>query len=206
MVILAAMVGSVIYNVLHGLPERIAVDAEFQRLCIPERGRDRSCFSPRTKVSSRVSHAPPSARLQRLATSANCVVSGSEDGERPWKPLQPNPFGSVNVPQGIAHGRKTRAQGLRELFCGQRGSGVQRARGDWPRRCSRTASEFRPESWRTNWWTCASLSFAANGSARDVDRRLFAILRGLSGVVRLGVGRKLRRRARPGNIDGRRWR
>src|SRR5260370_22083920 len=46
--------------------------------------RSRSpCVKPRTKVRRRGSNSPQ--RSPRLATSEYCVVSGSEDGERPWK-------------------------------------------------------------------------------------------------------------------------
>src|SRR6266852_8270399 len=46
--------------------------------------RSRSfCVSPRTKLRRRGSNSPQ--RSPRVATSGYCVVSGSEDGERPWK-------------------------------------------------------------------------------------------------------------------------
>src|SRR5258707_5917929 len=46
--------------------------------------RSRSlCVRVRTKLRRRGSNSPQ--RPPRLATSGYCVVSGSEDGERPWK-------------------------------------------------------------------------------------------------------------------------
>src|SRR5712664_3875842 len=46
--------------------------------------RSRSlCVKPRTKVSRRGSNSPQ--RSPRVATSGYCVVSGREEGERPWK-------------------------------------------------------------------------------------------------------------------------
>src|SRR5882762_257378 len=46
--------------------------------------RSRSlCVRVRTKLRRRGSNSPQ--RSPRVATSGYCVVSGSEDGERPWK-------------------------------------------------------------------------------------------------------------------------
>src|SRR5882672_2724346 len=46
--------------------------------------RSRSlCVRPRTKLSRRGSNSPQ--RSPRVATLGYCFVSGSEDGERPWK-------------------------------------------------------------------------------------------------------------------------
>ena len=77
---LPAMIASVIHDMLHRLPERIAVNAELQRLVL------HNTIEVRLRQPA---HKTKQARFEfvqgsrKPATSLNCVVSGSDAGERP---------------------------------------------------------------------------------------------------------------------------
>src|SRR5258706_3847052 len=110
---LAAVIAAMIYNVLHGLPQRIAVDPELQRFV----------FQYPIKIALRqAANEIEQARLEfapALAKGGNVrILLGI--GERGWRAtletFEPNPFCPEDVPERVAHRRKTRAQRLGELL------------------------------------------------------------------------------------------
>src|SRR5260370_8720574 len=108
---------------LHRFPERIAVNAELQRLVLHNSiqvGLRQSAY--KTK-QPRFVFAP--ALFQ-----ARIILELSRVGKRGWrtslKSFQPNPFATIDMCQRVAHRTKARAHGLNELFT--RGAGRPRTR------------------------------------------------------------------------------
>src|SRR5258707_12427421 len=121
---LAAVICAVIYNVLHGLPQRIAVDAELQRFVFQYPVKIALRQAANEIEQARLEFAPALAKGGHVR-----ILLGIR--ERGWRAaletFQPDPFGAEDVRQRVAHGRKTRAHRLGELLRSERDCRGQRA-------------------------------------------------------------------------------
>src|SRR6267378_2569546 len=121
---LSAVVGTVIGEMLHGFPERIAIDAEFQRLVFE------NAVEIRLRQAAHETEQAPFEFVPALAQACH-ILELRRAGKRRWrsplKALQPNPFRSPNMCQRVANGPKARAHRLHELLRRQNGSGFERA-------------------------------------------------------------------------------
>ena len=121
---LAAVVGSMVCKMLQRLPERIGVHPKVERLVF----KDAIEFRLRqavNKVEQRFC-----LRRPMFAKRANGLYIREIRNRRmraSVKPFEPDPFCAANVHQGVAHGRKARAERLNELFVGELSRSVQRA-------------------------------------------------------------------------------
>src|ERR1700756_2804981 len=106
------MVGAVIHDVLHGLPEWIAVDTEFQGFV----------FERAVEIGLRqAANESQEARLEFTPALAESVGVGILRGVREsrWRTaleaFEPDPFCAEDVGERVAHGRKAGAHRLGEL-------------------------------------------------------------------------------------------
>src|SRR5271154_6190101 len=105
------MVGSMIYDVLHGLPKRIAIDAEFKGFV----------FHHAVEVVLRQPVSEPEQRrilrvpmLAKAGRRCELLLIRKCRGRPPLKTLQPHPLSRANVPQGVAYRRKAGTERARE--------------------------------------------------------------------------------------------
>src|SRR5207245_2248881 len=100
---LPAMIASVIHDMLHRLPERIAVNAELQRLVFYRAVQIRLRQPAHKTEQPRLVFVPAFFKTRDVLKLC-CIW------KRFWraalKPFQPDPFGAENVRERIAHGSK----------------------------------------------------------------------------------------------------
>ena len=120
---LAPMIAAVVYEVLHRLAERIAVNAELQRLVL-HNTIEVGLRQPAHKTKqARFEFVPalPQARhvleLRRIRKRRRRAA---------LKAFQPDPLRAENVPKRIAHGPKARTHWLNELLHRKAGRCVHR--------------------------------------------------------------------------------
>src|SRR5712692_3038249 len=121
---LSAMIGAVIHEMLHRLPERVAIDAELQRLV----------FHHAIQVG--LSQAPHKAQQARFVLipallKARNIVEFSRAGKRSRRAaleaLQPDPLGAIDVRQRVAHGAEAGNKRLQKLLRREPGCRLQLA-------------------------------------------------------------------------------
>src|SRR4030095_7874103 len=107
------MVGAVIHEMLHGLPERILVHAEIDGLVLHNAIEVVLCNA------ADESEQPLGLGLPIFAESRGGLDGGiARNGSRraALKTLEPHPFGAANMDKGVADGRKTGAWRTGELL------------------------------------------------------------------------------------------
>src|SRR3981081_3386737 len=118
------MVAAVINDMLHGLPERIAVDAELESLVFQHAVQVALRETTSERQKARLKFQPALLQTGDIGVLGD-VRKGR--GGAALKAFEPNPFGAEDVAQCIADGREAGVHGFGELLGSERGGSAYRA-------------------------------------------------------------------------------
>src|SRR6267154_3358365 len=195
---LASMIAAVVHEMLHRLPKRIAVDAEFQRLVLHHAVQVRLRQSAHKTKQARLKFVPA---LQQTRYVLELCRIRKRCRRTALKAFQPDPLGAENVPQGVADRANARTHRLHKLFSREAGSCVKRSMIGpgvvviqhshllWrhlPSTCKiRLRLSFRAKARNLLFDSCFVARFLP--IAVTIDRRLFLLHRHLRRMIRLSI-------------------
>lgn len=110
---LPAVVAAVVDEMLHRLPQRVAVDSELQRFVFHHPVEIGLCQTFDEREQPRFEPVPTFLQARNIAELSHI---GQRRRRAALEPFQPDPLRAIDVCQRVAHGTEARAHRLYELL------------------------------------------------------------------------------------------